>query len=49
MVKTRITMDMHGLVGLLLVLKTRLEDGDIEGAIGQIDRMIAEFEGWYEE
>jgi hypothetical protein len=45
----RITMNTKGLVGLLMVLKTRLEKGDIEDAIGQIDRMIADFEGWYEE
>jgi len=37
------------LVGLLCVIKAKLEQDDVEGAIGNIDQLIAQVEGWYEE
>lgn len=45
----RISMWDKPLVGLLSVIKAKLEKDDVEGAIGNIDRLMAQIEGWYEE
>jgi len=45
----RISMWDTPLVGLLSVIKSKLEQDDVEGAIENIDRLMAQIEGWYEE
>lgn len=45
----RISLWDTPLVGLLSVIKAKLETNDVEGAIGSIDRLMAQIEGWYEE
>ncbi len=45
----RVSMNQDPLVGLLLCIHGRLEQGDIEGAKDSILTLIRDIEGWGEE